>query len=107
MNYSFLVIQFIQAIYVVYMLNYFKTKYSLGHPATYFENKLLYHPIGVSKEPVSNVCQLGHILSWFLGGFIIIRSLLLFNGILIKQLKITTYIILILGIVLSMMNFNV
>ena len=55
------------------MLNYFKTKYSLAHPLTYFENKLLYHPIGVSDKPVSNVCPLGNYLSFFLAMFVLIR----------------------------------
>ena len=106
MDKSFILLSFFQSIYIIYMLNYFKTKYSLSHPATYFENKLLYHPIGVSDKPVSNICQLGHILSWFLATFIIIRSIFLVKNIYVNVFKLLTLITLILGIVLSMMNFN-
>ena len=69
-----LLLSFLQAFYIIYMLNYFKTRYSLSHPATLFTSKLLYHPIGVSNKPISNVCKLGHILSWYYGGFIILRQ---------------------------------
>ena len=91
------------------MLNYFKTRYSLAHPLTLFNNNLIKHPIGVSEEPISNVCRLGNILSWYLVLFIIIRAILIhFKGkIFIKYFKIISLIVLILGVVLSMMNFNV
>ena len=56
----------IDSFYIIYMMNYFKTQYSIAHPLTYFENKFLYHPIGISKEPINNVCPLGHCLSYFL-----------------------------------------
>jgi hypothetical protein len=97
----------IQAVYIVYMLNYFKTKYSLSHPATYFENKLLYHPIGVSDKPVSNVCKLGHILSWYLGGFVILRSIFIENKICKNLFRNVSIIVLIFSVILSMLNFNV
>ena len=44
---NLLLISFIEAIYVIYMLNYFKTKYSIAHPFTYFNNKYLFHPLKV------------------------------------------------------------
>lgn len=91
------------------MLNYFKTKYSLAHPLTLFDNNLIKHPIGISQEPISNVCKLGNILSWYLGLFIIIRALLIHlkGKIFIKYFKIISLIGLIFAIILSMMNFNV
>jgi hypothetical protein len=102
-----ILISIFQAIYIIYMLNYFKTRYSLSHPATYFESKLLYHPIGVSDVPISNVCKLGHMLSWYLGGFVIIRSIFIENNICKKLLKNISIIVLIFTIILSMLNFNV
>ena len=93
------------AIYIVYMLNYFKTKYSLAHPLTYFENKLLYHPIGVSDKPVSNVCPLGNYLSFFLAMFVLIRYYL--HGSRYQIKKNISLMILVITIVMSLLNFNV
>jgi hypothetical protein len=97
----------IHSIYIIYVLYYFKTKYSFAHPFTYFNSDLLYHPIGKSNEPSSKVCKLGHILSWWLGGFIIIRGLLLYNNLYIKVLKKISLVLLILAVMLSMLNLNV
>ena len=41
----------IHSIYIIYVLNYFKTRYNFAHPITYFNNKLLYHPIECRKYP--------------------------------------------------------
>lgn len=92
----------IQPLYIIYVLNYFKTKYSIAHPLTLFTNTLLYHPIGISTIPESKVCKLGNILSWFLAGFILIR-----NNYNLKYSKTITKIVLIITIILSMLNFNV
>jgi hypothetical protein len=100
-------ISIVQAIYIIYMLNYFKTKYSIAHPLTYFENNLIYHPIGQSDKPISNICKLGHILSWYLGLFVVLRSIFIENNIIdIKYIKIVSLVGLCLGMILSMMNFN-
>jgi hypothetical protein len=100
------IVSLIQAIYVIYMLNYFKTIYSIAHPITLFDNNLIYHPIGTAEKPISNICKLGHILSWYLGAFLIVRSLFLYKNIYKKQIKIISLVGLIIGIILSMMNFN-
>ena len=99
-------VSLIQATYIIYMLNYFKTIYSIAHPITLFDNNLIYHPIGTSKTPISNICKLGNILSWYLGAFLIIRSIFLYKNIYKKQIKIISLVGLIIGIILSMMNFN-
>jgi len=95
----------LDAIYIVYMLNFFKTKYSVAHPLTYFENKLLYHPIGISKDPVNNVCPLGNYLSFFLAIFILIRCYLHNTNYQIKR-NISLFILAI-TIIMSLLNFNV
>ena len=98
----------VHAIYIIYVLNYFKTRYNFAHPITYFNNKLLYHPIGMSDVPKSKVCKLGNILSWFLALFIIIRAVLYVNRPpLRKFLKKISLVGLILAVTLSMLNFNV
>ena len=104
-----IIVSLVHAIYIIYMLNYFKTKYSLAHPLTLFDNNLIKHPIGTSEEPISNVCRLGNTLSWYLSLFIIIRAILIhFKGkIVIKYFRIISLVVLIFGVILSMMNFNV
>ena len=97
----------IHSLYIIYVLNYFKTKYSIAHPITYFSNDLLYHPIGTSDIPTSKVCKLGNFLSWFLAGFILIRGILIYYKKLNLPLKNISLVILILAVMLSMMNLNV
>ena len=97
----------IHSIYIIYVLNYFKTKYSLAHPFTYFNSELLYHPIGKSDKPGSKVCKLGNILSWWLVGFIIIRGVLLYNNMFTKKIRTLSLLLLILAVLLSMLNLNV
>ena len=97
----------IHSIYIIYILNYFKTKYSLAHPFTYFNSDLLYHPIGKSNESNSKVCKLGNILSWWLAGFIILRGILLYNNNYTKNLRKISLLLLILAVMLSMLNLNV
>ena len=92
----------IEAFYVIFMLNYFKTRYSLAHPLSNFNNNYLKHPIGVSEKPVSNICEFGHSASWFLAAFILLR-------ISFVKSKITKYVsifVLIIVASLSLLNFN-
>ena len=72
-----IIINFILAIYVVYMLNYFKTIVNVAHPLTYFSNELLYHPIHKLSKPINPVCKLGNILSWFLAIYLIFSGFIL------------------------------
>ena len=97
----------IHSIYIIYVLNYFKTKYSFAHPFTYFNSDLLYHPIGKSDSPTSKVCKLGNILSWWLAAFIVIRGVLLYNNKYSKILRKISLLLLILAVMLSMLNLNV
>ena len=86
----------IHSIYIIYVLNYFKTKYSFAHPFTYFNSDLLYHPIGKSVKPSSKVCKLGNILSWWLAGFIIVRGVLFYNNMYAKSLRKISLILLLI-----------
>lgn len=98
----FLGFSVIEAIYIVYMLNYFKTKYSFAHPLSNFDNSYFKHPIGISTEPISNICQFGHNASWLLAIFILIRPYLYTN----KIMKyISTVVLIIVGTV-SLLNIN-
>ena len=96
-----------QGLYIVYMLNYFKTCYSIAHPLSYFENSYLYHPIGKSDKPISNVCQFGHQVSWLLAGFVIIRNIMISKNYGKNILRKMSILMLIISVIVSMLNFNV
>jgi len=70
---NLLAISISEAIYVVYIMNFFKTKYSLAHPFTYFENKYLYHPIGVANKPNFNICKIGRQGAYLIALYVLIR----------------------------------
>ena len=102
-----IIVSIIHGLYIIFILNYFKTKYNLAHPITYFNNKLLYHPIGKTDIPSSKVCKLGNILSWWLALFIVMRGLFIHHKMYIIIIRKLTLIGLILSVILSMLNFNV
>ena len=109
MVYNNILLALTEAVYVIYILNFFKTKYSLAHPLTYFENQLLYHPIGKSNKPICNICRLGNIGAYFIAGFIIIRFIILNkNGSnsIKNSIKTMSIFVLLLVITLSFLNFN-
>ena len=102
-----MILYILEAIYIVYMLRFFKTRYSLAHPFTYFENKFLFHPIGKSDKPVSNICPFGHMASWYLALFILIRMVILRCGnVKLNHIITLSKIVLFLTILFSFMNFN-
>lgn len=103
---NLLLISFIEAIYVIYMLNYFKTKYSIAHPFTYFNNKYLFHPIGISDKPKSTICQFGHDVSWLIALYFIVRGYLIHNNMFRNEINKINKIVLTLLIIGSFMNFN-
>jgi hypothetical protein len=108
-KYNFLLISLVEAIYVVYMMNYFKTRYSLAHPFTYFENKFLYHPIGVADKPICNICPLGNKGSVLIAIFLILRWIIFnntSNKVYLKGLKMFSMLVLSIAFLLSLLNFN-
>lgn len=96
-----LLVSIIQAIYVVYMLNYFKTKYSLAHPLLNFSSDYLKHPIGKSDVPISNICNFGHQGSWLIALFVLFRPFFL-----CKNIRNISILGLIIVMTFSLLNFN-
>ena len=97
----------IEAVYVIYIMNFFKTKYSLAHPLTFFENKLLYHPIGTASKPICNICPLGNIGAFFIAAFILLRTFLLIKMPKQKEsIKMASIFVLLVVAILSLLNFN-
>ena len=74
----------IEAIYVIYMYNYFKTSISIHHPLEYILSKqsisnFIKHPIDTG-EYESKICPLGNSVSWLIAGWILVRkSLMKYN----------------------------
>ena len=102
-----LIITIIEIIYVYYMLNYFKTRYSIHHPLEYIViNQLpdfFKHPIG--KYDYSNkICPFGHfssnILVLYLTGRYLVYSRIAYN---MNRMNI---IIVIITLLLSLLNMN-
>ena len=106
-NTEFLLVSLVQAVYVIYMMNYFKTKYSLAHPFSYFENKFLYHPIGKSDKPICNICPLGNYGGFLIAIYVILRWVIFTN---MKKknsgIKLFSIFALLLVFMLSLLNFN-
>jgi len=100
-------ISLIEAIYVIYMLNFFKTRYSFAHPLTYFDNRILRHPIGKSSESQSQICPFGHVGAYIIAFFIIVRLLALqYNIINIKTILLFNKLAVLTVFIFSLLNFN-
>uniref|UniRef100_A0A6C0JI21 Uncharacterized protein n=1 Tax=viral metagenome TaxID=1070528 RepID=A0A6C0JI21_9ZZZZ len=74
MNY----IDIIEAIYIVYMYNYFKTSFSIHHPLEYVINNqpignFFKHPINTG-EYENKICPLGNVVSFILALWILSRN---------------------------------
>ena len=104
-----LILTIIEIIYVYFMLNFFKTTYSIHHPLEFILiNKFpdfLKHPI--SKYDYSNkICPFGHFASNILVIYLIIRYFV-YNNYKIKYiLKKINIVILIITAILSLLNMN-
>ena len=88
------------------MLCFFKTKYSVAHPLSHFNNDIFHHPIGIKKEPKNMICVFGHYMAYIISIFILFRELILKNITLknnyLKYHNILIYIL----FILCLINFN-
>ena len=104
-----IVFSIIEAIYVIYILRFFKTRKSLDYGYVIKKlsflriGKYIEHPTREYIEPMSMICPFGHDMAFLLGGYLIIRFLLCFK---IKTIIILNFIVLIMAFIMSFMNFN-
>jgi hypothetical protein len=95
------------AVYVVYVLNYFKTIYSIAHPLSYFKYRYMFHPIYNTKTKKSMICQFGHDASWFIALFLLVRLYVshkkMVSNKLIKQFS---KLVALLVFTISLVNLN-
>ena len=68
-----MIISILEAIYVVYFLRFFKTKFNFDKNVVInllkkigINSKNLVHPTYKSKCPISWICPFGHFMSWFI-----------------------------------------
>ena len=101
-----LLIVIVECFYIIYMLCIFKTRYSIAHPLSTFNNDLFRHPIGIKSYPKNMICLFGKFMSIIISVFIIIRYLLFnnskFRNFYLKYHKKLLYLLLILCLI----NFN-
>ena len=49
-------VSLLESFYIIYMMNFFRTKYNFAHPLTYFKNDYLYHPVDKADKPRRMIC---------------------------------------------------
>ena len=97
----------LEMFYIIYFLNFFRTRYSIAHPLTYFDSYYLKHPIGRCSVKQSMICPFGHEASYILASYILLRYFLLKNDLVDKNVmkNINTFIF--WGtLFVSFLNFN-
>ena len=95
------------AVYIIYVLNYFKTTYSIATPLSYFKYKYMFHPIYNTKTNKSMICQFGHDASWFLALFLLTRIYIIKHKIIpTKQIKQISTMVLWSVFIVSLVNLN-
>lgn len=96
----------IKCFYIIYIMCFFKTVYSIAHPMSKFNNKIFKHPIGIKKIPTNMICPFGKIMSIIASFFLIFRYLFIddtrFRKYYLKYHKYLIYIM----IILCLINFN-
>jgi hypothetical protein len=103
------IITLFEIIYIYYILNIFKTTYTIHHPLEYaMINELpnyFKHPIG-KYEYSNKICPFGHFASKLLILYLAIRYILLSYKIRRGLLYKINFIILIITLLLSLLNMN-
>lgn len=96
---EYLMINIIEAIYICYMMNYFKTKYSLHLPLEKITkyNKFLIHPINTGAYE-NKICPLGNLIGFLIPIWILIR-------VIYKKSKIVRNMNIIIWILIFIMSF--
>ena len=107
---NLVLISVIEATYVLFFLNFFKTKKSFDRGYILrklqqfgISKKALIHPIYVPIHPISMICPFGHFISIPIAIYLIVRFILPFNLKIIVILNIIGTTMIFIG---SFMNFN-
>lgn len=102
------IVGFLEAVYVLYMFNWFKTTINFAPAISYIADPIFNHPIDTLDEPRNLVCKFGKDISWLLAAYLILHGFVIdmypefYPG--LRKLHIG---ILCFSVVLSLINFNV
>lgn len=98
----------LEAVYVLYMFNWFKTTINFAPAISYIADPFFNHPIDTLDTPRNLVCTFGKDISWLLAAYLI------FHGVVMDmypefhpELRKLHIGILSFSVVLSLINFNV
>ena len=95
MKNKLLILSLLQSIYIIYILNYFKSRYSFAHPLFDFSSSYFKHPIGINNTPILNICNFGQQVSFYLAIFILLHFIFIKKK-YCKKISIIVLIILIM-----------
>ena len=91
----------VEAAYVVYMLNYFKTTITFSkYKFPCFEQDLFKHPTGEADVPLSMICGFGNNIAWIFAAYLLGRNAF-------KENRTVNTIVLLTGFFMSLLNANV
>ena len=102
---NILLLSFLESFYIIYIMNFFKTRYNLAHPMTFIENDYFRHPVDISEEPRRMICRFGRNISWVIALYIFFRGVIEYYY--KEKMTQITKIIMLLIFLGSMINFNV
>ena len=99
-----LLISILQAIYVIYMFQYFKTTFSFETSRKLVLSGIFFHPVEDSETPISHICPFGHTMAYPIAIYLIGRNFILHNNQKLKnKINILVNSLILLG---SLMNIN-
>lgn len=110
-----LILSILEACYVIYMMNYYKSKTNYSDPRIKFTNLFLAHPETNSEVPICMICPAGNLLGWLFGFFIFLKDYAFYlacnlktnEQIIYKQaVKEITIPLIFMSIMMSALNFN-
>ena len=99
-----LVVSVLQAVYIIYIFNFFETTYSCETSRKLVLSGILFHPVKDSKNPISHICPFGHMMAYPIALYLIGRHFVLNDTPDIK--KKYSFIINTLIFLGSLMNLN-
>ncbi len=103
-----IILSIIEALYVIYMLNFYKSKTNYADPNVTFSNVFLAHPRVHSEVPVSMVCPAGNLMSLIFGTYLIVREFAeKTRPEEIIAFKVANTGIMVFGLAMASMNLNV
>lgn len=99
-----LVVSILQAVYIIYIFNFFETTYSCETSRKLVLSGILFHPVKDSNIPISHICPFGHMMAYPIAVYLIGRHFVLNDKPDIK--KKYSFIINTLIFLGSLMNLN-